>query len=144
MQRPAIDWAGRRELPTPAEDLFAVSLDRLVPGLDYWLHLDADGKLWMLVSLDFVRDHATRDTLRMDFDAAGVKGGWSPAYLNWDAEVRANEAGIDNTGPEGIEISLTQATSMELPALAAAWFERHRNSWADSERATRWHHGPRH
>jgi len=93
-----IDWGGSREVPTEADAEFAGELERLCPGLDYWLHEDGDGVPWLMVSMDLVVGNAVRDTLRLDFDAVGIRGGWSPAFLNWDAEMRAEAAGIDTAG----------------------------------------------
>ena len=134
-----IDWGGPRRVPTRAELQFAGELERLFPGLDYWLHEDADGVAWLLVSTDFVVDNAVRDTLRLDVDAAGIRGGWSPAFLNWDAEVLGREAGIETAGPDGIEESAVGRTPGELARVAAKWFAEHRRRWPASARAARWH-----
>ncbi|GIF75244.1 hypothetical protein [Asanoa siamensis] len=72
--------------------------------MDYWLRQDDDRTPWLLVSHDFVVGNAMHDTLRLDFDDAGIRGGWSPANLNWDGEVRAEAADIDTTGPDGINV----------------------------------------
>ena len=101
MSEDSIDWGGSGRAPTAAELEFAAALEGLLPGLDYWLHADADDVPWLLVSTDFVVAGAVRDTLRLDFDAAGVRGGWSPAFLNWDDGVCAETAGIDVAGPDG-------------------------------------------
>ena len=50
----------------------------LWPGLIYWLHQDADGIPWLLVSRDFPGNDVIRDTLRLDFDATGIKGRLEP------------------------------------------------------------------
>ena len=57
----------------------------LWPGLIYWLHQDADGIPWLLVSRDFPGNDVIRDTLRLDFDTTGIKGGWSPAFRRYEA-----------------------------------------------------------
>jgi hypothetical protein len=99
-----IDWGGRREAPaTQHEVRFAAVLERLCPGLDYWLHHDERGE-WLLVSWDFVEDGSVCATLRLDVDEAGFRGGWSPALLNWDDGVRAEDAGISTTGPDGVRV----------------------------------------
>lgn len=84
--------------------------------MDYWLHADADDVPWLLVSTDFVVAGAVRDTLRLDFDAAGVRGGWSPAFLNWDDGVRAQTAGIDVAGPDESAYPRLTAHLAILPA----------------------------
>lgn len=93
-----INWGGRHRQPTPAESSFADALNALQPGLDYWLHQDADGIPWLLVSLDFTEANVVHDNLRLDFDGTGIRGGWSPAFLNWDYGVRAGSAGINIAG----------------------------------------------
>jgi hypothetical protein len=46
------------------------------------------------------------------------------------------EAEIDTRPPDGI--ALTDRSPEELAEAAAEWFERHRKTWAGSERARRW------
>jgi len=133
-----VDWGGERKQPTHAESAFAEALNALWPGLIYWLHQDADGIPWLLVSLDFPGNDVVRDTLRLDFDATGIKGGWSPAFVNWDSGVRAGLAEIDTAGPDGIEETGTQASPAELAQRAANWFQHHSTTWHDSERNARW------
>ena len=118
---PADRLGSRRQQPTAAESAFAEALDALVPCFDYWLHEDADGTPWLLVSLDFTEGNVVHDTLRLDFDATGVSGGWSPAFLNWDDGVRCALAGISTAAPDGIDITSTQTSPAGLPQLAAAW-----------------------
>jgi hypothetical protein len=106
MVHPAgINWNGRHRQPIPAESSFAEAMKALKPSLGYWLHQDADGIPWLLVSLDFTEANVVHDTLRLDFDGTGIRGGWSPAFLNWDDGVRAGSAGIDIAGQDGIEIT---------------------------------------
>jgi hypothetical protein len=52
--------------------------------------------------MDIVRDGVCIRVLRLDFDGVEIKGGWSPACLNWDDGVRAGDAGIDTSSSEGI------------------------------------------
>jgi hypothetical protein len=78
------------------------------------------------VSHDLVIGNAVHDTLRLDFDDAGIRGGWSPANLNWDGEVRAEAADIDTTGPDGINVPAGNQTPTELARMAAEWFADHR------------------
>jgi hypothetical protein len=70
-----------------------------MPGLGYWLHEDGDGTPWLLVSFDFTEGNVVRGTLRLDFDATGITGGWSPAFLNWDDGIRCAIAGISTVAP---------------------------------------------
>jgi len=70
---------------------FGSRVDR-PPYLDVWLHTDAEGHPWMLISLDFTEAGAVRDTLRLDFDGASIAGGWSPYFLNGDDAVKAEAA----------------------------------------------------
>jgi hypothetical protein len=134
-----VDWGGRREKPTPAETAFAAALDELLPHLDYWLHEDDDRTPWLLVSYDFIEDNHVHDTLRLDFDAAGIKGGWSPAFLNWDDGVRCALARISTAPPDGIDITSPPVSPADLPQLAAAWFGHHQATWHSSPRCARWH-----
>ncbi|GGP73722.1 hypothetical protein [Saccharothrix coeruleofusca] len=128
-----IDWGGQREGgATEAELAFAMSLNGLVPGLDYWLHADDDGTPWLLVSLDSIEDRAVRDTLRLDFDERGIRGGWSPSCLNWDGGVRAEEALIDLSGPDGLVHPADGSSVEDLARRAAEWFTApKRGRWAD-------------
>lgn len=59
-------------------------------------------------------------TLRIDFDGNSVRGGVSPANLNWDDGVRAADAGIDTRPPHGLEAVVT--TPEEAAELVARWF----------------------
>lgn len=127
-----IDWGRQREdEPTAAELTFARALNALVPGLDYWLHADDDGTPWLLVSLDLLEGDAVRDTLRLDFDDHGIRGGWSPSCLNWDGGVRAEEALIDVTGPDGLVLPANGSSVENLARRAAEWFTAPKNGrWA--------------
>ncbi|MEU5259252.1 hypothetical protein [Amycolatopsis sp. NPDC021455] len=133
MATESIDWGGQRGgQPTGAELAFARSLNSLVPGLDYWLHADDDGSPWLLVSLDFIEMRAVRATLRLDFDERGIRGGWSPSCLNWDDGVRAEEALIDLTGPDGLVVPVAGTTVEDLARRGAEWFAGpKRGRWAD-------------
>ncbi|GAB2794291.1 hypothetical protein [Amycolatopsis magusensis] len=128
-----IDWGGQREgAPTEAELAFATSLNALVPRLDYWLHADDDGTPWLLVSLDVIEGHAIRDTLRLDFDDSGIRGGWSPSCLNWDDGVRAEDALVDLSGPDGLLLPANGSSIEKLARHAAEWFTRPKKGrWAD-------------
>lgn len=135
----AIEWGGSGREPSAAESAFASVLDSLVSGLDYWLHEDDDGSRWLLVSADFVEENVVHDTLRLDVDGSRLLGGWSPAFLNWDDGVRAEEAGIDTGPPDGINIDMPGASPAELAHAAAEWFSLHRGAWAHGRQAARWH-----
>lgn len=129
MSERGIVWGGCGRAATAAEAEFVAVLDGLVPGLDYWLYRGDDGAEWLLVSSDFVVGGAVRDTLRLDVDDAGIRGGWSPACLNWDGDVRADAAGVDTTGPGGIDAPAVHRSPGELARLAAEWFVGHRRGW---------------
>ena len=118
----AIVWGGTGRAPTPAEAVFAAELHRRLPGLQYWLHADADGTPWLLVSLDIVKNGGVQDTLRLDFDAAGICGGWSPSALNWDDGVRAAAVGIDRHAKDGMQYGSGHSPA-QLAAFAADWFK---------------------
>ncbi len=111
-------WGGSRVEPTQLEAEIARALDRLHPGLDYWLHKDRDGTPWMVVSLDIIRGGGIVAVPRIDIDVNGARGGLSPAMLNWDDGVRAEEAGIDPTGPGGFDEPL----GADLVDQAVLWF----------------------
>jgi hypothetical protein len=138
VDKAAISWGGRREHPIAAEIGFAQVLDELMPGLDYWLHQDPDNTPWMLVSLDFVVNNVVRDTLRLDVDETGIRGGWSPANLNGDDGVRASDAGMDTAGPDAIHLDAGRVPVADLPVRAGSWFAHHQVSWPASSRAARW------
>ena len=114
----SVIWGGSRAEPTQLEVEIATNLDRLHPGLDYWLHKDPDGTTWMVVSLDIIRGGGIVAVPRMDIDTNGARGGLSPAMLNWDDGVRAKGAGIDWTGNEGFDEPL----GPDLVGQAALWF----------------------
>ncbi|UGT43168.1 hypothetical protein LTV02_07190 [Nocardia yamanashiensis] len=128
-----IYWGGQREDgPTAAELAFAISLNALAPGLDYWLHADDDGTPWLLVSLDLLEGDAVRGTLCLDFDGRGILGGWSPSCLNWDDGVRAEEALIDLTGPDSLVLPADGSSVENLARHAAKWFTTPKKGrWAD-------------
>lgn len=106
--------------PTPDEGRFVAALLSRVPQVQDWYHEDADGSLWMCVSLDFVRENGIVQTLRLDFDSERICGGWSPGFLNWDDGVRARVAGVDTAGSDGI--GPVEVETPELAAeLAADW-----------------------
>ncbi|MDP9073693.1 MAG: hypothetical protein M3N98_05855 [Actinomycetota bacterium] len=105
---------------TPLESEFVDSLDaNLANHLDVWLN-ESDGRPWLTVSIDVVRDGVIRATWRVDFDGESICGGRSPACLNWDDGVSADEARIDMKPPRGIP--RTFGAAAELGAEAARWF----------------------
>jgi hypothetical protein len=116
--------------PTATERTFFDELSALVPGLHDWYHDDPDGTPWMLVSHDFVVGGGIRDTLRVDYDGKDLRGGWSPASLNWDSGVRARDAEIDTTPPDGL--SRDDVEPKEAAAIAAKWFATHIAKWDPS------------
>jgi hypothetical protein len=123
-----------REEPTAAEAEFTQLLDSL-SGLNIQqigLATDDRGP-WMLVALRFDRDIGGEDvifkSLRLDFDAAGVRGGWSRYGLNGDEDFRAEDADVDTAPPNGISMSAADYTMPELAQAAADWFQRHWDEW---------------
>lgn len=123
-----------REEPTAAEAEFTQLLDRL-SGLNIQQigFATDDRGLWMLVALPFDRDIGGVDcivkTLRLDFDAAGIRGGWSRYNLNGDEDFRAEHANVDTAPPNGISMSSAEKTMPELAQGAVDWFQRHWDEW---------------
>lgn len=109
--------------PTASEKEFFDALTRQVADLQDWYLVDGGGSPWLLVSFDVVEDHKVQETWRLDYDGRQIIGGRSPAYLNWDAETRADAAGVNSASPDGIRADVT--SPKEAAALAAAWFQRH-------------------
>ena len=128
-------WGEDREEPTAAEAEFTELLDGLSHlNIQYGLIEDDRGP-WMLVALSFIRnidgvDHC-RKTLRLDFDPAGIRGGWSPYNLNGDGGVRAEYSNVDTDPPDGISMLAADNSIAELAQAAADWFQRH---WVEWER----------
>jgi hypothetical protein len=116
------DYCVTEREPTVAEHEFFGVLADQIADLQDWYHVDADGRPWMMVSYDLVRDHAIRATWRLDFDGEHMVGGLSPALLNWDAETRAAAAGVDTGAPEGIDADVT--SPREAALIAADWFRQ--------------------
>jgi hypothetical protein len=107
-----------------AEFLSLLYTDR--PWLDVWRHQDADGTPWLIVSHDFTRGKHILRTLRLDFDGTAIRGGWSPASLNWDDGVRAEEAEVDWRSSEGLGRTAPVA---DLAQAAGEWFDAHREAF---------------
>jgi hypothetical protein len=108
--------------PTAAELEFFEVLAGQIADLQDWYHVGDDGRPWMMVSYDVVRDHTIRATWRLDFDGEHMLGGLSPAFLNWDAGTRAVAAGVDAGAPDGIEADVT--SPREAAMIAAEWFRQ--------------------
>ena len=106
--------------PTPFETSFLAALDPRGLDLACWYHQDGDGAPWMLVSLDLCEDDRVSRTLRIDVDESGIRGGESPACLNWDHGVRAEAAEIGLTPPGGLSMSGSDVAA--LGTAASAWF----------------------
>jgi hypothetical protein len=68
-------------------------------------------------------------TLRLDFDSGEVRGGWSTDNMDWDADIRAEAAGVGMNPPDGISIAASGSTPDEMVRAVAAWFQRHREDW---------------
>ena len=103
---------------TAAEAQFVTEMLRRIPDLQDWYHQDSDGAQRVCISYHFVVDHGIRGTLRLDYDATAIRGGWSPASLNWDDGVRAEAAGVILTPPDGI--ARDGSTPLEAADAAAA------------------------
>lgn len=125
----------RKRETTATERTFLDALLTICPDLDVWLHEDDDGTPWLIASRDFSVERVIHDTLRADFDGTAVKGGWSPACLNWDGGVRADNADIDTGPPDGLDLS--GQTPAELAKATAEWFLAHEQRWP-AERGLRW------
>ncbi len=131
--------------PTADEKVFAEELAKLVPDLQVWLHNDPDATPWMMISYDVFGEPTSFQparkgwlrrrpakisrrrmiaTLRLDFDEHSIIGGRSPAFLNWDAEMRAHEAGISGDGSDELTLPRKGASLQELADQAAQWFSR--------------------
>ena len=109
--------------PTASERAFFEELSAHMPGLQDWYHEDPDGTPWMLVSHDSVVGGAVTATLRVDYDGTNLRGGWSPAYLNWDDGVRARDAQIDTTPPNGLRVDDVEPGRAAV--VTARWFAEH-------------------
>jgi hypothetical protein len=116
------------------EQCFYELVQDQVPGVDDWYHADDDGTPWMVVSYDFVVGQAVRATLRVDYDGARLRGGWSPGFLNWDDGVRAEEALIDTNGKDGLHHDGVEDPK-RAAGLAAEWFRDHIERRADGSGA---------
>jgi hypothetical protein len=75
---------------------------------------------------------------RLDFDGHRIAGGYSPGFLNWDAELRAEKAELDLGRPDGIDV--TGESPSALADTAIAWFQTHIREWRTSARRARWDH----
>ena len=112
----------REEDPTADEQAFFAELQRRLPDVQDWYHADDDGTLWMTASYDLVQDHWIRDTLRVDYDGRTLRGGLSPACLNWDDGVRAHAAQIDTRAADGLHLDVTDPRHAAIAT--SAWFRR--------------------
>jgi hypothetical protein len=135
-----------REEPTAAEAEFRELLEERLPlSLDFYFWADTGGEPWMVAFLSFSVGpypaagggpepkgrYVLVKTLRLDFDSAGIRGGWSTGNMEWDASLRAEVAGVDTRPPDGISVTAEGNTPAGLARVAAEWFERH---WADWKR----------
>ena len=84
---------------------------------------DADGALWLCISRGYVEGGAIRRTLRLDYDGSSLRGGWSPACLNWDDGVRATDAGVETSTGDGLSADVSDPA--EAAEIAGRWFDAH-------------------
>ena len=112
----------RTRPPTQDEPHFIAEVQRLVPGVQDWYHEDADGTPWVIVSYDVMGPNGIADTLRVDYDGTAIRGGVSPANLNWDDGVRADATGMDLAPPEGIQVA--DLSPIEAAQAASEWLRR--------------------
>ncbi len=113
---------------TEAEAAFlGLVLDR-IDGLDVWPRELKDGTPWLLLSLDLPLNGSHIEAVaRLDFMGDTVRGGYSPAFLNWDSELTAGEAGIEVSGPAGLDLTDSVET---LAAETVRWFADRADGWA--------------
>lgn len=116
---------------TDNERRFIAALLSTLPDLDVWPFRDEEGQPWILVSVDIVDGGGIRAVPRLDFDGASITGGYSPAYLNWDAELHATAAGIGPASPGWITAA---GSPEELAAAAASWFSDRLRHWRQEAR----------
>jgi hypothetical protein len=118
---------------TPDERTFIAGVLRdKPPFLDVWRHVDEDGSPWLIISADFIVDGAVRGTLRLDFDGASMKGGWSRFLLNGDDGLRAELAGVDFNGADGYSKAFEDVAEASLDV--RHWFEHHYEAWQSDHR----------
>ncbi|NHC15450.1 hypothetical protein [Motilibacter deserti] len=120
------DIAGGRP-PTEAEATFLAALDPPAAlGRRAWLHQDAEGP-WLLLVLALPERHAGV-ALRLDFDGAGLRGGWNPQHLIGGEPQRALESEVAFHGPSGLD--LAGAEPRALARVASDWLHQ---EYADAE-----------
>ena len=105
---------------TSAEVRFVEILtERVGEEIDIWLHA-TENRPWLIASLDVSDGRRVLRTFRVDFDGSTVVGGRSPASMNWDFGVSADEAAIDTQPPHGLP--RTNGKPEVLAEVAAEWF----------------------
>lgn len=110
----------RSEDPTDLEVVYFDAVRARIPDAQDWYHRDPDGSLWMTVSVDTTNGRQIVETWRCDYDGKRLLGGRSPACLNWDDGVRALDAGIDVTGPDGLH--RVEEDPVRAAEVTARWF----------------------
>jgi hypothetical protein len=97
-----------RQEPTAAEAGFGEQLAALLaPKLGFCFWTGADGAPWMVAYLTCATgphpeisgpcpegQYRMVRTWRLDFDAAGIRGGLSVDHMDWDGDLRAGVAGV--------------------------------------------------
>ena len=126
---PRSEWEAEVAAGLSAEASGWVAHDLRPEHIQLWQHLFVDGRPWLLAHADLVVDGAISRTLRVDLDEQGFRGGWSPATLNWDADVPAREAGVDLSPPWGIDSPLGERSAAELGRSAGRWMASLIDRW---------------
>ncbi|MEV6968632.1 hypothetical protein AB0M47_26305 [Hamadaea sp. NPDC051192] len=115
---------------TPAEAAFLNEVRNLADGLalagvrkpdtQCWLFEDDQG-IWMMLHLDLASDDTVLDVLRVDYGDGAIVGGRSPGMLNWDAERRYVDCGVDLADPTMLGIR-EEGPPEVLARSVTAWF----------------------
>jgi hypothetical protein len=92
------------------------------PDTQVWLFEDSAG-IWLLLHADVNQGGHISDVLRIDYDIQGVVGGISPGVMNWDAEMRYSDCGVDMNDPQMRTIQAA-GSAQELAEIVASWFVR--------------------
>jgi hypothetical protein len=118
-----IAWSsdGLEREPTVDEVAFARALAEIVPEAELFLLADADGTPWLMAVHFLPRDGRPAETLRVDFDKNGIKGGWSKTNLSRDFGSRADPAEVDMDPPDGVRLAISTEGVAGLARTAGEW-----------------------